>query len=488
MRIHIHISTLLTVCISAILCGCSITKPNLAPGQIYTLKTTIDLEGDQWVLPEGATIICSSRGTVKNGKVVGQNASINNLAIESVQLSGSFREVEIHLKTDIDSLFNNASIKGCLKISGDGHSVSSTSFGILRDSDIELKNIRFDVSGTESPFLYAIGNGTNSFVIENCVFDNIPEIELLISRKMYNPTIRNCEFYGNVQKGKRIKATIALNRFYNCLGTIEFEDNSVKNCYGIAISGIGFSRNDSVMVRVRNNEIANISNGAIVFNGGEVSNVIVENNRISNIFCCGPELPGEKGIAENSAINFHGFNNLEISHNEIVDCTFSSALDIDGTSSDGRQEKGNGFICSENSFRNVLQSCFFGINDAIVSNNEFHIARQEEAQSTISAITLNSCHNIELNNNSISIEKPRDKAAYPILVRQNSNRTSGKLSIHNNDIISDGVVYLMIYDGFTGEIEVFDNNASSSTSSKPLKWANNSKTSTARIFDDNMYR
>lgn len=342
-------------------CATSSKIPLVQNNQEYQLTKALDLKGRDWKLSEGAKLVCSKKGKVKNGRIIGQNASVLNVPIESVRFSGAFRELDIKLLKDVDSLCYDISSIGSLNIQGNGHTVSSTTFGLIRNVDISFKDVIFDCTNSKSPFLYAIGNGQNTFTIEGCKFINIPEIELLVPKNMLNPVIRGCGFCGLLRDGGRTKATLVLNRLYGCKGDILFEGNTVHNCYGVAVDGIGYSKNDSVTVSIRNNEIRNMSNGGIVFNGGEVTNVVVENNKILNVFCCGSQFEGEKGSAENSAINFHGFHNLVIKNNSITDCIHSSAMDLDGTSSDGRQEKGIGLVCSGNEMLNVRQTYLFGV-------------------------------------------------------------------------------------------------------------------------------
>lgn len=457
-------------------------------GQTIAVSKIIDLKGKDWILPKNATVACTSKGKIKNGRIIGQDSSIEGLHVESVRFAGTFNAIGISLLNDVDSLFCDISKFGNLQILGNGHIVRSTSFGAIRNVNVEIRDVVFDCTNCKGPFLYPIGNGNNTFVIEDCKFDNIPEIELLKPRNMLNPVIKRCEFNGLLNSSCRSKATIVLNRFYECKGNISFENNTVKNCFGVAVNGIGYSKDDEVSVSIRNNEISNVSNGGIVFNGGEVLNVYVENNTILNTFCFGSQFGGERGIAENAAINFHGFHDLSIRNNTITGCIHSAALDLDGTSDDGSQKKGIGVICAGNTMRNVLQTCLFGVTDAGIYNNVIDIAEQSSATSTISALSLNSCHNVEVSDNEFRLIKPNKTSAYPILIKQNANRTSGKINIHNNIIESDSNVYLMIYNSFTGEVEAENNKAISINTSAPLRWVNNSKSKGVHVKDKNVYQ
>ncbi|MCQ4875178.1 hypothetical protein [Butyricimonas paravirosa] len=479
---------LILLCLFLTYCSTVRTIPNLSKGQEYKLAKALDLKGKNWILPEGAILVCASKGKIKNGIIVGQNSSVENLRVESVRFTGSFESISISLQDDVDSLLYGITGVRALRILGNGHLVRSTNFGLIRNVDVYFKDVMFDCSNCKDVFFYSIGNGMSTFVIEKCSFVNIPEIELLKPRNMLNPVIRGCVFNGLLNGGTRRKSTIVLNRFYGCKGDIVFEDNVVQDCYGVAVNGIEYSKKDEVTVSIKNNVIKNVSNGGIVFNGGEVTNIRVENNEISNVFCFGSQFDSEKGNAENAAINFHGFHDLHILNNTIRDCTNSLSLDLDGTASDGTQEKGTHLVCAGNVMKNVLQSYLFGVQGAEFFGNQIEIVDQPSATSAVSAITLNACHDVHLYNNIITLPKPKQTSAYPIVLRQNTNRTSGKINLHDNTIFSDSGVYLMIYNGFTGEVNADNNKATSTTSSAPLKWVNNSKSKGVRVKDKNVYR
>ena len=480
----------LRLCVVAVLSSCLAMKsiPRLDRGQVFKISETLDLKGEDWYLPENSTLECSSNGLIKNGRIIGNKSETKKLRVENVRFSGAYGKLDIELQSDADSLCYDMSVTSSLHINGNGYKVRKTQFGIIRSADVNFQNVTFDCSDCQGSFLYAIGNGENVFSVRNCKFVNIPEVELLVPRNMRNPSIRLCEFQGRVNEGARTKATVVLNRFYECSGNIRFEDNKVENCFGVAVDGIGNSKEKEVTVTIKNNTIKNVSNGGIVFNGGEVTNVVVENNTISNIFCFGSQFDGEGGHAENAAINFHGFNKLRISHNIVTDCRNSLAMDLDGTSADGTQDKGKGLTCYGNTIANTRQPYLFGVQDADFYGNHIEIVAQPSSNSTISAITLNACSNVKVHDNDFRVVKPLHANAYPILICQNTNRQSGKIELYKNVIMSDSKVYLMIYDGFTGELDAKDNDAKSTISSEPLMWVNNSKSKGIRVRDENEYR
>ena len=170
-------------------------------------------------MPEGAKLVCTKKGGVKNERVLGRNASVVNVTVEFVHFSGSFRELDIQLMNDVDSLCYDVSAIGSLNVQSNGHVVSSTSFGTLRNTDICFKEVVFDCERSTSPFLYVIGNGQNAFSVEGCRFVNISEIELLKPRNMLNPVVRGCEFCGLLREGGRTKEP-----YSECLPEKEVEE------------------------------------------------------------------------------------------------------------------------------------------------------------------------------------------------------------------------------------------------------------------------
>ena len=87
-----------------LLASCSTVRiiPNLSKGREYKLTKILDLKGKDWILPEGATLVCASKGKIKNGIIVGQNSSVDYLKVESVRFTGSFKSICISLENDVD--------------------------------------------------------------------------------------------------------------------------------------------------------------------------------------------------------------------------------------------------------------------------------------------------------------------------------------------------------------------------------------------------
>ena len=138
---------------------------------------------------------------MKNGRVLGWNASVVNVTVEFVHFSGSFRELDIQLMNDVDLLCYDVSAIGSLN-------VQSMLLVLLLSEPYAtqcFKEVVFDCERSTSPFLYVIGNGQNAFSVEGCRFINISEIELLKPRNMLNPVVRGCEFCGLLREGGRTK-------------------------------------------------------------------------------------------------------------------------------------------------------------------------------------------------------------------------------------------------------------------------------------------
>ena len=455
---------------------------------IIKVARSIDLKGSTWQLPENAVLYCESNGKIINGTIIGKNANIDNLNIENVRITGTFSHIGISLLNNIDSLFIGTFRTKNLYINGNNHIVSSTSFGIHRNTNIHFKDIVFDCRNVKDTFLYPIGNGTNSFILENCTFNNVPEIELLNPRNMLNPVIRGCRFNGLLFSNERKKSQILLNRFYECKGKIVFESNEIKDCFGIAVGGIGYKQSDSVSVSIKNNKIMNVSNGGIVFSGGHVTNISVENNYISNVYCLGALMGENLGFAENAAINFHGFSQLDIQYNTIVGCRNSYAIDLDGSFSNSIENKGRLLNCSRNKLYNFLSPILFNISDAVFSHNVVKIINQEVSKSPVSALIINSCSDIRIYENEMEVHKPINTRAYPIVVRENIGRKSGNIIITKNTIKTDDILYLMIHEGFSGELIANKNFTFSAINNSPLLWVNNSVSGKIRVADPNVYR
>ena len=79
---------------------------------------------------------------MKNGRVLGRNASVVNVTVEFVHFSGSFRELDIQLMNDVDLLCYDVSAIGSLNVQSNGHVVSSTSSGTLRNTVVQGGSIR----------------------------------------------------------------------------------------------------------------------------------------------------------------------------------------------------------------------------------------------------------------------------------------------------------------------------------------------------------
>lgn len=444
--------------------------PNLKEGETFRVSKNIDLKGQEWHLPKGAILIGSKRGNIKNGQLIGNHCSLRNIALYNVRMKGQFKEVVVTLSKDVDSLVLNGSTFTSLSIDGKGHRATITCLGKQRGADIALRNIILDCKSSSGPFLYPISEGTNRFLLEDCQFTNIPEIELLCIRGALNPEIRNCKFYGLVTKSsKRHRSTLPMIRFYGCHGDICFDGNVINNCFGIALDGIGHSEATNNIVKICNNVIDSVTNGGVVFNGGTIHNVTVENNRISNVHCLGSQFEKEAFLAENAVINFHGFKNLRIQNNIIRDCPYAYGLDLDGTlSSDLSVCKGETATIRGNKWERVLTTILFGVRDVQLTDNTFLYAGQSDVPAVQNGLSLNSCYDITITNNSITAYRAGNEV-YPIVIGQNRNRTSGTINIKGNTIKSDGDISVMVRETFSGTVKQGGNTTISTRTKKPLK-------------------
>lgn len=452
-------------------CKVPIVLPTIKQSQTYIFSQTIDLQGNVWRLPKNSIIKGEQKSFLKNGIVVGDSSSLINVQLSNIKLSGNYKDIDITLMDDTDTLILHNTSFQSLRINGNDHIIGTSNFGIIRNCDIRLYNISFDCKNAKNPFLYSISSKKNKFVVENCQFKNIPEIELLMPRGMQNPIIRNCTFEGLVtSRVKRKQEKVALIRFYGCYGNVIFEGNTVHNCFGIAVDGIGFSEEKSNTLSIKNNVIKNVTNGGVVFNGGIIHNAVVEGNTISNVFCCGKLSDSDSRLAENSAINFHGFKKLAIRNNTIEDCIRSSAIDLDGTlSADVSVGKGEDVDIEGNTFNRIINPILYGVSNANISNNYFNYMEDETSTGSESGLIINSCDDIKVNNNSFTVVDTSNREIYPIIVRQKSGRTSGKIEIKDNRIRTNGSFFLKISKGFNGILDMMHNDTESTTTGKPLK-------------------
>lgn len=71
-------------------CATTSKLPQVQNNQEIQLNKTLDLRGQDWLLPEGAKLVCTKKGGVKNGRVLGRNASVVNVTVEFVHFQVRF--------------------------------------------------------------------------------------------------------------------------------------------------------------------------------------------------------------------------------------------------------------------------------------------------------------------------------------------------------------------------------------------------------------
>lgn len=477
-----------------LICLCSILLPFVSvkassntPVNQVVVKDTLDLHGKKWFTKPDCIIKCLDSGLIVNGEIVGDNAIGKDLHVSNVSFSGMFSDMSLTLFSDVDSLFRSNFQFKSLKIEGRDHIVSNTQFGLVRDADVSIKNTTFDCSNLQSSFLYLISTHQNLLCLDNCNFTNIPEVDFLIPRGIKNLVIQNCSFTGTVNPdSKPTKTSVVVCRFYECLGKLSFESNEIRNCFGIAVDGIGFRKEQDTNISISNNIIDNVTKGGIVFNGGVVHNVVIAHNRISNVNCLSGKLLDNASSAENSAINLHGFNKLKITNNIITNVVNASAIELNGIR--GNTWSGENVIITGNEFNTISRIVLLGIKEADMSENSFSFSKKAISRKSDSGLILNACQDLKIRKNVVNAVSDLNCNIYPFILRQNKNLKSGKISILDNKIRSNGKIYLMIYDGFTGQVIADNNDALSSTSNKSLKWVNNTKIKTFKVKDNNIYK
>lgn len=359
------------------------------------------------------------------------------------------------------------------RLDGQGHTVKLGLFPLLRKTDVNVKNVVFECGGATERILYAIGaDEGKGFVVKNCVFKNPTEKNAVCARKYGNVVIEDCTIEGNLnQNSIRTERSTVQVLIYECNGSIIVRNNYIHHCFGIAIDGIGFSANNANRVLIENNRIDMVSNGGIVFAGGEVWNAIVRNNSISNTHCLGKQFEGESNGALNSAINFHGFRNAVVEDNRIMNCPNSVCFDFDGSISGGKKvEKGTGLIVRRNVCENVGGIALFVIKDVEFKENVFSNPLNNEFPRYL-AIT--GASDVLVSDNQFSLSSGSVKSFYPISVSDIGNVESGFIKIGGNKLITDGTIFVFVNKIFKGECQVGENEIVSPYSTASV--VNNSK-------------
>lgn len=343
------------------------------------------------------------------------------------------------------------------RLDGQGHTVKLGLFPLLRKTDVNVKNVVFECGGATERILYAIGaDERNDFVLRNCVFRNPTEKNTVCARKYGNVVIEDCTIDGNLnQNSIRTEQSNVQVLIYECNGSVAVRNNYIHHCFGIAIDGIGFSANNANRVLIENNRIDMVSNGGIVFAGGEVWNATVRNNSISNTHCLGKQFEGESNGALNSAINIHGFRNAVVEDNRITNCPNSACFDFDGSVSGGKKvEKGTGLVVRRNVCENVGGIALFVIKDVEFKDNVLSNNRDNESPRFLS---ISGASNVEVSGNKFLLTSKSSSTFYPITLSDIGEVKSGKVKVVDNTMDTNGKIFVFVNREFKGECQIDEN-------------------------------
>lgn len=454
----------------------------------YLIKEPLALLGKTVVIPKNSELVFKCKGVISNGTIKGQDTEIVNPHFRNVCFSGTFTNKSIVLS---ESTFgSNPDFWGILssfplltvslqsditpseppaqdfkiaafRIKGNGHTIRVKDFPILRGPEVVLDNIVFDCSEASQQVFYAIGSN-KSFIARNCRFVNIPEVSyILCPRGFDGVTIENCDFNGTMTAdSKRSMESAVCILLYGCAGDITVRNNTIRNCFGHGIDGIGFTEEKNTKILVENNKIDRVTNGGIVFTGGDVWNVTVKNNSISNTHYLGKQFPEESNGGPNSAINFHGFRNVIVEGNTITDCMNSSGMDFDGSVSSGTKvAKGHNLIVRGNKCTRTGAIALFVVKDVVFENNTI---TNDNTYAYQSVIAISGASNVKIQKNLLHLNKGQVKAFYPIYLTDTKTVRSGRIQIEGNIVSSDSEHFVFINSHFEGYFQLGTNEVKSS--------------------------
>ena len=394
-----------------------------------------------------------------NGKRVSVAPRAGKRAINLWRLLEDYPKAEIVLDGDVviaDAPAKDMKIPA-FRLDGKGHTVKLGVFPLFRKTDVEVKNVVFDCEGATERILYAIGaDESKSFVLRNCVFRNPMEKNAVCARKYGIVVIEDCTIEGTLnQNSVRTEKSTAQVVFYECSGSVIIRNNYIHHCFGVAIDGIGFSADDDSRVLVENNRIDMVSNGGIVFAGGEVWNATVRNNSVSNTHCLGKQFEGESDGGPNSAINFHGFRNAVVEDNKITNCPNSVCFDFDGSVSGGKKvEKGTGLVVRRNVCENVGGIALFVIKDVEFKDNVLSNPRDNKSSRYL-AIT--GASDVEVSGNQFRLVSSSSSTFYPITLSDIGEVKSGNVRVVDNTMETSGKIFVFVNRQFSGACQIDEN-------------------------------
>ena len=488
--------------------GASISSQIKKSDTVYEVRDAFSLNNGKLIMPKGASLIFNG-GKISKGTIVGNGTVIKNPCFDDVKFRGTFdnetltvshasfgKKVDlfgilssfgkacVFLEEDINNVpaCEQAVQNVCIK--GNGHSIKLQKFLLGRGVYFNVSDVVFDCSEAKDDFIYAIGGNGKSFCVENCGFVNIGERNLLTVRGYSDVEVRNNTFEGQVSsKSSRSRLFSCVVLLYDCKGEVSVCSNKFHKCFGIAIDGIGFDGPDTRVI-VSENEIDTVTNGGIVFCGGDVWNAEISRNVIRNVFCLGNSLPDDQLGAQNSAINVHGFHNLKVVDNFVENCLNTGCFDFDGTGPSGMIEKGNSLLVSGNCCNNVLGTSFFGVENAIFENNEMVSGKWKEGEYAYFISVIGS-RNVEVRGNDITSYKPSKGNVFPVYIADTQTIQSGKVDIHDNSFVSEGSTFLLSNAKFSGKCTLKGNKGHIlNDASAVLTYAFNSPKENLELLDE----
>lgn len=394
-----------------------------------------------------------------DGKRVNVTPQAKGRSVNLWRILKDYPDAEIVLGGDVviaDAPAKDMTIPA-FRLDGQGHTVKLGLFPLLRKTDVNVKNVVFDCGGATERILYAIGaDESKGFVVKNCVFKNPTEKNAVCARKYGNVVIEDCTIEGNLnQNSIRTEQSTVQVLIYECNGSVAIRNNYIHHCFGIAIDGIGFSANKDNRVLIENNRIDMVSNGGIVFAGGEVWNATVRNNIISNTHCLGKQFEGESDGALNSAINFHGFRNAVVEDNKITNCPNSACFDFDGSVAGGKKvEKGTGLVVRRNVCENVGGIALFVIKDVEFKDNVLTNPRDNKSSRYL-AIT--GASDVEVSSNRFRLVSSSSSTFYPITLSDIGEVKSGNVRVVDNTMETNGKIFVFVNRQFSGACQIDEN-------------------------------
>ena len=469
----------------------------------YIIKKPIDLNGGTIAFAKGSTIVFKRQGSISNGTIIGDETLLKNPQVQGVRFKGSFINTDVTLSDRFDGetdfwgmvqsfpkativLGKNLFLPDCkagsisapqFHLEGKGNTVTVRRCPVLKNADVNITNTVFDCSLATERAIYGIAEDLNDrFIVKNCRFINVPEINTICSRAYHEVSIEGCEINGTlIDNSKSTVKNIMQIRTHSCTGSVVVKKNIIKNCYGAGIAGTYFNPDDSTHVLVEDNTIDHVSGGGIIFVSGAVRNAIVRGNNISRTHTLGKQFEGEINGGPSSAINFHGFHNALVENNVIDNCPNSSCFDFDG-SLKGKDyiAKGTGLTVRGNKVQNSGPAAIYVVEQVDFSNNK--IEGNVFYDNTDAAVFVMGARNVTISGNDMDYSSKTSKTIYPIYVKDHNNVVSGKLLIENNNISTTGDSFIYVHKNYTGECEI-DNNVvlSSKKNDGTLEVINKSK-------------